>query len=139
MVPSERFRVLAVDDDEAHCYTIEKILQQFGYDVTCALTGVSALAQALAGNFDGILLDIHLPGIDGFEVLAQIRNAKMVKQPAIVFHSATSASISNLSRADSLGADGFLTYPIEPEHIDSVLRGAIRRRRTLNQRAPKIR
>jgi CheY-like chemotaxis protein len=78
MVPSERFSVLAVDDDEAHCYTMQKILHGFGYNVTCALTGESAVAKAIAGNFDGVLLDIHLPDIDGFEVLAQIRNAKRI-------------------------------------------------------------
>ena len=131
--------MLAVDDDEAHCYAMQKILQGFGYNVTCAQTGESAVEQAKAENFDAILLDIHLPDINGFEVLAQIRNAKELDQPAVVFHSATSATTSNVSRANGLDAEGFLTYPVEPEHIDAVIRGAIRRRRELNQKASEIR
>jgi CheY-like chemotaxis protein len=142
MVPSEnpeRFSVLAVDDNEAHCYAMQKILKGFGYNVTCAATGLSAVEQAKAGNFDAVLLDIHLPDINGFEVLAQIRNAKELNQPAVVFHSATSDTTSNLNRTSALDAEGFLTYPVEPEHIDTVIRGAIRRRRALNQKASKVR
>ena len=142
MVPSgnlERFSVLTVDDNEAHCYAMQKMLHRFGYNVTCAITGESAVEQAIAGSFDAVLLDIHLPDIDGFEVLAQIRHAKELNQPAVVFHSATSATTSNVSRASGLDAEGFLTYPVEPEHIDAVIRGAIRRRRELNQKASEIR
>ncbi len=135
VVSSERFSVLAVDDNEAHCYAMQKILQGFGYNVMCAATGLSAVEKAIAGSFDAILLDIHLPDIDGFEVLAQIRKVKELNQPAVVFHSATSATTSNVSRANGLDAEGFLTHPVEPEHIDAVIRGAIRRRRELKQKA----
>ena len=78
--------MLAVDDNEAHCYALQKILQGFGYNVTCAMTGLSAVEKAKAGNFDAVFLDIHLPDINGFEVLAQIRNAKELNQHSSHFH-----------------------------------------------------
>jgi two-component system sensor histidine kinase/response regulator len=130
MVPSdnsERYSVLAVDDDEVHCYALQKSLQQLGWDVTCALDGLSAVDQAGTGNFDAILLDVHLPDFNGFEVLNRIRNAP-IRQPAIVFHSGSAANPMGSIGPGAAQADAFLTYPVAMEHIDAVLRGAIKRR-----------
>ena len=84
--------VLAVDDDEIQCYTIEKTLRQMGYDVTCVRDGLSAVEQAASGNFDAILLDINLPDINGFEVCRRIRTIEGIVQPAIVSYSGASGT-----------------------------------------------
>lgn len=119
--------VLAVDDNEAHCYVLKRLLNGFGCDVDCVMNGLTALEQAATGKYDAILLDIHLPDINGLEVCKRIRSLTDVVQPAIVFHSATSPPGTS-SETLTLG-DAFLTYPVEPEHIASVLQGAVARRR----------
>lgn len=131
----ESFSVLAVDDDEAHCYALRKSLRHLGWTVECAIDGTSAVDQAINGNFDAILLDVHLPDFNGFEVLSRIRHAS-IRQPAVVFHSASAANPGNVIGPGEKQADGFLTYPVATEHIDAVLRGAIRKRQ--NSRADDI-
>ena len=117
--------VLVVDDNDAECYALQKTLQHLGYVVTCAHNGESAVRQAIIGQFDAIVLDIHMPDIDGFEVCRRIRETDGMPQPAIIFHSGTSAA--NVG-PDSSGADAFLTAPVEPEHLSSVIAGAMSRR-----------
>ena len=122
--------VLAVDDDEVHCYAMQKTLQHLGYDVTCARDGLSTVALASAGSFDAILLDVNLPDINGYEVCRRIRDIAGIRQPAIVFYSAASWSdLSAFLPGNSRQADGFLTYPVQAEHVSAVLGGAMARRR----------
>ncbi len=119
-------RILAVDDDEIQCYTLEKTLKQMGYDVVCAHDGLSAVEQASSGKFDAILLDINLPDMNGFEVCRRIRNLEGVPQPAIISYSGSSGT----QPSHREGADAYLTYPVEPGHLSSVIEGAMKKRQS---------
>ncbi len=119
------FSVLLVDDSQIQCYAMQRVLGQLGLSVTCAEDGLGAVDLATAGSFDAVLLDIHLPDIDGFEVCRRIRHAEGIRQPAIVFYSAVNAGFA----ASEHDAEACLTYPVEPEHIAFVLEGAVAKRR----------
>ena len=126
--------VLVVDDVEAHAYILKKALLAAGCDVKFAVDGLSGVEQAAGGSFDAIFLDIRLPDIDGFEVCKRIRALTNIPQPAIVFHSSSSLPGEDYD-VQSPGGDAFLTYPVDAEHVASVLRGSIARRQQLNKTA----
>ena len=66
-------RLLVVDDNEMNRDMLSRRLQRQGHEVATAVDGADALAQIEQGRFDVLLLDIMMPGIDGFEVLQRLR------------------------------------------------------------------
>jgi CheY-like chemotaxis protein len=119
--------VLAVDDNEIHCYALHKLLASAGFDVSSANSGQQALELFREVQPDAVLLDIGLQDMNGFEVCEKIR-AGNNNRVAIVFHSASGHANASSHTADRRGADAFLTYPVDPEHLVSVIRGCIQRR-----------
>jgi CheY-like chemotaxis protein len=125
--------VLSVEDNDIHAYALKRSLTNMGYSVTVAGCGQAAVDMAGGRQFDAVLLDLCLPDIDGFAVCDLIRRLPEGKKPAIIFYSANVGSTATLQRVADLCADGFLTYPIDAEHLDAVLRGCIAKRRFLNE------
>ncbi len=125
--PTRKFRVLAVDDNEIHRYALCKLLASAGFDVAGAHSGKAALEEIEKMRPDAVLLDIGLGDISGFEVCNQIRSSSDNNRVAIVFHSA-SGHANAVPHSNTGGADAFLTYPVDSEHLISVIRGCIQRR-----------
>lgn len=123
-----RYRVLAVDDNEIHCYALRKLLTSAGFEVTSAHSGQEALEIFRQLNPDAVLLDIGMKDMNGFEVCERIRSEKSNDRVAIVFHSASGHASAASRSTGRTGADAFLTYPVDPEHLASVIRGCIQRR-----------
>ncbi|HEY6259082.1 MAG TPA: response regulator [Xanthobacteraceae bacterium] len=116
-VPS---RVLVVDDSATMRTIVRKILGncRFPLDVSEAAEGVDALKQIGAGKFDLILLDYNMPGLDGLEMLAEIKR----QHPRLGVVMITSAPDDTLAaRAREAGAAGFLKKPFYPADIDALL------------------
>ncbi len=124
-------RVLAVDDNEIHCYAMHKVLASAGFDVTSVHSGNEAIKAVEDNPPDAVLLDIGLGDMNGFEVCNMIRARTGNNHVAIVFHSATGHADAS-PRSTHAGADAFLTYPVDSEHLVSVVRGCIQRRRDSN-------
>ncbi|MGD0308257.1 MAG: response regulator [Acidobacteriota bacterium] len=76
--PGSNIRVLLVDDDPKLCRLVTDYLKPMGFDVSSVHAGPSGLEQALHGAFQAVILDCMLPGMDGFEVLRQLRRASQV-------------------------------------------------------------
>ena len=108
-----RKRVLVVDDERAILTVLRVKLGISGYDVSTASSGEEALALINSMHPDVMLLDVIMPGMDGFEVLRKVRAVS--KLPVIVF----SARQENVQKALSLGANYFLAKPLD---LDDMVR-----------------
>ena len=105
-------RILVVDDDPASCELVAYFLKSLGYNVAIAADGRRALNMNLDDDIELVILDVHMPGYDGAEVLAMLRRrhlSRPVKFLALTADESTDARES-MSRS---GADGFLTKPVD--------------------------
>ena len=101
-------RVLIVEDEPNNQILLQKVLTRMGCEWVCAGDGDAAIAEVAAGDFALILMDLSLPGLDGWSAIQAIRGSgKMV---AIVATSAH-AMLSDKQRAASLGCNDYITKP----------------------------
>jgi len=109
-------RILVVDDQPANLRAVSALLTRQGYEVMTAGTGEDALAQAGAMLPDLLLLDMMMPGMDGFELLGQLRQrSEWQRLPAIFLTAAQDREL--LLRAFDAGAVDYVTKPFMPEEL----------------------
>jgi CheY-like chemotaxis protein len=118
---------LAVDDNEAHNYALRKMLEHKGFEVLAAFSGTQTLELAKQQP-DIVLLDVNLPDVNGFEVCRRLKQNMETKAIPVVFLSATHQTTSAVNEAKEAGADNFLFYPVEPDHLVMVVRGVLEKR-----------
>ena len=117
-------KILVVEDEPGIAFALEADLQGEGYDVTVASTGDEGLRLAKGGSFDLVLLDVMLPGRDGFEVCRDLRRAN-VRTPIILLTARTHDAEKVLGL--ELGADDYVTKPYNPRELRARLRAVLRR------------
>jgi adenylate cyclase len=105
-------RLLVVDDTAENRELLERRLARAGYEVTCAVDGEEALHRLETTEFDGVLLDVLMPGIDGFEVLTRIRSTHSTSDLPVIMATALNAT-EDIVRAFQLGANDFVSKPFE--------------------------
>ena len=110
---AERPRVLLVDDDERNLLAVHSILEDVG-EVVSARSGEEALRHLLKGEFAVILLDVYMPGMDGYETARLIREREQTKGIPIVFLSAVNKEAEHLLRGYSMGAVDYVFKPVDP-------------------------
>src|SRR5829696_7404337 len=108
-----RPRVLLVDDDERNLLAVANVLDDLG-EVVLARSGEEALRHLLRGEFAVILLDVYMPGMDGYETAQIIRGREQTKRIPIVFLSAVNKEKEHLMRGYSMGAVDYVFKPVEP-------------------------
>src|SRR5690348_6620277 len=109
-------RILVVDDQPANLRAVSALLTRQGYEVMTAGHGEDAIAQAAATLPDLLLLDMMMPGMDGFELLGQLRQrAEWQRLPAIFLTAAQDREL--LLRAFDAGAVDYVTKPFMPEEL----------------------
>ncbi len=108
----ERPRVLVVDDDERNLLAISTVLEDVG-DIVVAKSGEGALRHLLKGEFAVILLDVFMPGMDGYETAQIIRSREQTKRIPIVFLSAVNKEAEHLIRGYEMGAVDYVFKPVE--------------------------
>lgn len=113
-------RLLVIDDDPSIRGFLEALLAIEGYEVFTAADGIDGLCAVDRHQPDCVLLDVMMPGVDGFQVLTTLRSAARHAHLPVVMISAASDSES-ARRARQLGADRFLAKPFEMEHLLSAL------------------
>ena len=109
----ERARVLLVDDDENNLLAVSTVLEDLGEIVT-AHSGDEALRHLLKGEFAVILLDVYMPGMDGYETAQMIRSRDQTKGIPIVFLSAVNKETEHQLRGYSMGAVDYVFKPVDP-------------------------
>jgi two-component system nitrogen regulation response regulator NtrX len=121
-------RILIVDDEPGIRETLAGILQDEGFTVHAAATGEECLAEVAKGEYDAVLLDVWLPGIDGLAVLERVRESPPPAPPVFIMISGH-GSIESAVRATKLGAFDFLEKPLTIEKVLVVLRNGLEQRR----------
>jgi len=116
--------VLVVDDEKDVVEVVGHFLEEEGYTVHTAFDGEEALEKA-SGSMDLIVLDIMLPGVDGYEVCKELRSRVETEEIPIVFLSAKTEEEDQIEGL-MLGGDDYLTKPVSPQvlvaHVKAVLR-----------------
>jgi PAS domain S-box-containing protein len=110
---ADRARVLLVDDDERNLLAVATVLEDLG-EVVLARSGEQALRHLLKGEFAVILLDVYMPGMDGYETAQIIRERDQTKGIPIVFLSAVNKEAEHLLRGYSMGAVDYVFKPVDP-------------------------
>lgn len=118
-----RQRLLIVEDDIKFCRLITEYLQRYTFDVTAVHDGEAALKVALDQKWDAIILDVMLPGIDGFEVLKRLRQTSQVPVLMLTALGDETDRIVGLE----IGADDYLPKTFSPRELLARLRAVLRR------------
>ena len=111
----EIINILLVDDQPANLLALEALLADTGYALTRAASGPEALRCVLEKEFALILLDVLMPGMDGFETAKLIRERRQSVYTPIIFITATGSNENHVSRGYSLGAVDYIYKPIVAE------------------------
>jgi two-component system, OmpR family, alkaline phosphatase synthesis response regulator PhoP len=117
-------RILLVEDEPGLVMTLSDLLVAEGYEVESAMDGPSGLARALGEPFDLVILDVMLPGKNGFEVCRELR--QQGKDLAVLMLTAKSQLVDRVVGL-KLGADDYLSKPFEPPELLARIEALLRR------------
>ena len=117
-------KILVVEDELRLAEALQQIMQEQKYQVDVANDGNDGLDYALYGDYDVIVLDVMLPGKDGFEIVRALRAAK-VKTPVIMLTARD--DVRDKIRGLDKGADDYMTKPFVPEELLARIRALSRR------------
>ena len=117
-------RLLIVEDEVRLADTLRQLLNRQGYTADVYYDGVSGLDNAMTGIYDLMVLDVMLPGINGFQVVKKLREAG-VATPVLML--TAKSDVSDRIHGLDCGADYYLTKPFEPEELLACVRTLLRR------------
>lgn len=133
---NRKLRILLVEDEEAIRAGLIDVLVFHGYDVDSAATGPDGLKKASTGTFDLILLDIMLPGMDGYEICNRIR-AEDRDQSIIMLTAKTSDE--EIIKGLKLGADDYVPKPFSVQELVLRIEAVLRRSQAVQEMARNLR
>jgi PAS domain S-box-containing protein len=138
---TEKVDILLVDDRPGNLLSLRGILERPDYNLISALSGEEALNLILRQDFAVILLDVAMPGMDGFEVASTIKQRERFKNIPIIFVTASVHHIEWIFKAYSVGAVDFLNKPLDPHAVRAkvaVFVELYRQRQQLKRHAARI-
>lgn len=115
MIACEHCRILVVDDFAHNVFLLQSALEEEGYEVDTATNGRSALAKIEAQPPDLVLLDVMMPGMNGYEVTRRIRENKNL--PFIPILLVTACEETSVEEGLNLGANDFIRKPINLDQL----------------------
>lgn len=115
--------ILLIDDDMELCSILRGYLARYGFEVTTENSGDAGLRRALSSEFALILLDVMLPGMDGFEVLRRLRSDSQV---SVLLLTARGEDVDRIVGLE-MGADDYLPKPFNPRELLARIRAILRR------------
>lgn len=118
-----KIRILMIDDDVKLCRLVKEYLEMMGFAVESAHTGAEGLEKVIRGNYQAVILDVMLPGMDGFEVLKRIRKTSSVPVLMLTALGDESDRIVGLE----IGADDYLPKTFSTRELLARLRAVTRR------------
>lgn len=116
-------KVLLIDDDEKHSALLKKFFELFDISLDCATNGEDGMAMLARGGYDLLLLDVMLPGEDGFAICRRVRKSSALP---IIMLTARGDVIDRVSGLE-LGADDYIGKPFEPRELVARIQTILRR------------
>src|SRR6478609_9787852 len=126
--------ILIVDDKRENILSLKKILEINDFTVDTALSGEEALKKVLKNNYFLIILDVQMPGMDGFEVAEAISGTSKTRDIPIIFLSAVNTEKRFITKGYASGAIDYITKPFDPD----ILILKVRTFYTLNQQTQAL-
>ncbi len=117
-------RILVIEDHPTNLELVCYLLAALGFAVAAADNGASGLELVARERFDLILLDVHMPGLDGLQVVAALKAGGLAKATPVIALTAL-AMLGDRERLLQAGFDGYISKPIEPEHFGEQVAHAI--------------
>jgi len=114
-----RARILVVDDHPGNLVALEAVLDPLGHELVKCSSGEEALRYLLTGDFALILLDVQMPGLDGFKTAQLIKERPKSRDVPIIFITALSRDATHVFRGYSHGAVDYLLKPFDPDILRS--------------------
>lgn len=137
-LPVADARILVVDDNEDNIFTLVRRLRRLGFtDIATAENGLEAMALVRRGAFDLILLDIMMPELDGYEVLAQIKGDDRLRHIPVIMISAVD-EFDSVVRCIELGAEDYLPKPFNPTLLRARIGASLEKKRLRDREARYI-
>jgi signal transduction histidine kinase len=124
-------RILVVDDLPDNCFLIQALLQEEGYQIDTVNSGSAALAYIEQSPPDLLLLDVMMPGMDGYEVTRRIRQAKLPFMPILLI---TAHDQPSVAQGLDMGADEFIRKPVEVDELVARVRSLLRLKHSVDER-----
>lgn len=110
--------ILVADDNPINLMVVESMLQDFGAEVRVALDGMAAIKSALKQPPDIILLDIHMPNMDGYEACVKLKANEITRDIPVIFASAMNDEFNKV-KGFEVGAVDYITKPLQLEELHS--------------------
>lgn len=129
--PLKTDRILVVDDLPDNCFLIQMLLQEEGYHIDIANSGSAALAYIEQSPPDLVMLDVMMPGMDGYEVTRRIRQAQLPFMPILLI---TAHEQTSVVRGLDIGADEFIRKPVDPDELVARVRSLLRLKHSVDER-----
>src|SRR5690349_21702213 len=107
--------ILIVDDRPENIFSLRTILELNQFQVDTALSGEDALKKILKNTYALIILDVQMPGMDGFEVAETITGLNKTKDTPILFLSAVNTDKKFITKGFESGAVDYITKPVDPD------------------------
>jgi two-component system, OmpR family, response regulator CpxR len=123
MQTAKNISILLIEDDADLCSLMRDYFSGHGFQIEAAYDGRQGLARSIDGSFDLIILDVMLPGIDGFEVLRQLRKRSDTPVIMLTARTAEGDRVAGLNA----GADDYLPKPFGPQELLARIRAILRR------------
>src|SRR4051812_44190488 len=130
----EEARVLVVDDEPFNVDLLEQELELLGHATIAARDGREALERLAEGGIDLVLLDVNMPRLDGFAVLARMKEHDAWRHVPVVLISALT-DLASVVRGIELGAEDYLPKPFEPLLLKARIGGCLERKRLYDKEA----
>jgi diguanylate cyclase (GGDEF)-like protein len=137
----DKVNILIVDDIKENHLVMESVLNHDDLNIVKALSGEEALTLCMSHSFAVILLDVQMPGMDGFEVADILRSIEKTKNIPIIFVTAISKEKKSIFRGYELGAVDYLFKPIDPIVLKSKVRFFIeyyKQKKTIEKQAEEL-
>ena len=124
--------ILVVDDDENSREMLARRLRRCGYTVSAVSSGLHALALARGQKFDLVMLDMIMPGLDGFQVLAKIKADPALRETTVIMLSALDEE-NGIARCIEMGAEDYLAKPFNPVFLRARIGACLEKKRLRDQ------